>query len=300
MSRTYNGLPENRRKKLKELLINQGFVRVMEAHDALSGLIVDNVKLEENGQVKEYDALWSSSLCDSTIRAKEDIEIVDMSSRIASLREIMEVTDKPIIVDGDTGGKIEHFKINVRKLEECGVSAVIIEDKTGLKRNSLFGTDVEQSQDSVENFCEKIKAGKNELLTEDFMIIARIESLILNKGVEDALNRAFAYVGAGADGIMIHSKSKESTEIVEFINRFRQSNQSTPIVVVPTTYNTIKEEELRNIGANIVIYANQLIRGAYLTMDNIAREILRNERSYEVDDKCITIKEILNLIRGCE
>lgn len=297
MAKTINGLPDNRRKKLKQLLLEKKFVRIMEAHDALSAIIVENIKIEDNYKIKEYDGIWLSSLCDSTIRGKEDIEIVDITSRLTTMKEIMEVTDCPIIFDGDTGGITEHFVYNVKKLEELGASAIIIEDKIGLKRNSLFGTDVKQEQDDIDNFCHKIKEGKNALLTKDFMIIARIESLILNKGIEDALERAKAYVGAGADGIMIHSKSENGNEIIDFCNKFRQINTDIPLIIVPTTYNHIKEEVFRANGINMVIYANQLIRCAYLAMKDVAKSILENERSYEVNDKCISIKEILNLIK---
>lgn len=299
MDRKY-GLPENRRKKLKELLREKKFVRIMEAHDALSGLIVEKVNINKDNETKEYDGMWISSLCDSTVRGKEDIEIVDLTSRITTLNEIMEVTTKPIIFDGDTGGLIEHFEYNVRKLEQIGVSAVIIEDKTGLKRNSLFGTEVKQEQDSIENFCEKIRRGKRSLVTDDFMIIARIESLILDKGMEDALTRADAYIEAGVDGIMIHSKSSDATEIIEFCKSFRNKHMNIPLVVVPTTYNYVTEEEFKKLGVNVVIYANHLIRSAYLTMSKVAKTILENDRSLEVNDDCISIKEILNLIKNGE
>ena len=238
-----------------------------------------------------------SSLCDSTVKGKPDIELVDYTSRLKTIDEIMEVTTKPIILDGDTGGKIEHFSYLVRTLERIGVSAIIIEDKTGLKKNSLFGTDVVQTQDSIENFSQKIVAGKLAQKTKDFMIIARIESLILERGMEDALERAFAFTKAGADGIMIHSRKKDPTEIFEFVRRFREQDKETPIVVVPTSFNSVTEDEFEKAGVNIVIYANHLIRSGIPAMKKVAETILFNQRAKEADELCMPIKEILSLIK---
>jgi phosphoenolpyruvate phosphomutase len=240
--------------------------------------------------------MWLSSLCDSTAKGKPDIELVDMTSRFRTIDEIMEVTTKPIIFDGDTGGLTEHFIYTVRSLERMGVSMVIIEDKTGLKKNSLFGNEVEQTQDSIENFCEKIAAGKEAQKTKEFMICARIESLILEKGMDDALARAFAFVGAGADAIMIHSRRKDPSEIFEFVEKFRAKDSVTPIVVVPTSFNTVTEEEFKQRGVNVVIYANQLTRTGFPAMQNAARTILEHHRAKECDDMCMSIKEIINLI----
>jgi phosphoenolpyruvate phosphomutase len=240
--------------------------------------------------------MWLSSLCDSTAKGKPDIELVDMTSRFRTIDEIMEVTTKPIIFDGDTGGLTEHFVYTVRSLERMGVSMIIIEDKTGLKKNSLFGNEVEQTQDSIENFCEKIAAGKEAQKTKEFMICARIESLILEKGMDDALNRAFAFVGAGADAIMIHSRRKDPSEIFEFVEKFRIKDSVTPIVVVPTSFNTVTEEEFKQKGVNVVIYANQLTRTGFPAMQNAARTILEHHRAKECDDMCMSIKEIINLI----
>ena len=259
-------------------------------------MIVENAKVEKDDEIKQFDAIWVSSLCDSTAKGKPDIELVDTTSRENTINEIMEVTTKPIILDGDTGGLIEHFVYKIKTLERMGVSAIIIEDKVGLKKNSLFGTDVQQSQDTIEHFCEKIRAGKNAQTTSDFMIIARIESLILEHGMEDALQRAFAYVEAGADGIMIHSKKKEPAEIFEFCEKFRAKYEDVPIVVVPTTYNQITEEELGKHGINIVIHANHLIRSAFPAMNKVAHTILENGRSLEASEHCMPIKEILTLI----
>ena len=289
-------VPESRRGKLKKLISLKPIVRTMEAHNGLSALVVENAKVVKDEKINSFDAIWISSLTDSTAKGKPDIELVDMTSRINTINEIMEVSSKPIILDGDTGGLIEHFVFNIKTIERIGVSAIIIEDKIGLKKNSLFGTDVEQTQDSIENFCEKIKAGKKALITDEFMIIARIESLILKQGMEDAINRAKAYIDAGADGIMIHSREKEPDEIFEFCEKFNEFAPNIPLVVVPTSFNQVYEEEFAKKGVNIVIYANHLIRSAYPSMMETATTILENERCKEVDDNCLPIKEILTLI----
>lgn len=290
-------MPEYRRKRLRQLLAMTPIVKAMEAHSGLTGLIVEKTVIEgDNGKLDQFDAMWISSLCDSTAKGKPDIELVDMTSRYRTIEDITEVTTKPIIFDGDTGGLTEHFVYTVRTLERLGVSAVIIEDKTGLKKNSLFGTEVKQTQDSIENFSAKIAAGKKAQLTDDFMIIARIESLILEQGMEDALTRAHAFVEAGADGIMIHSRKKDPAEILEFCDKFRAENQTTPIVVVPSSFNTITEAELAEHGVNIVIYANQLTRSAFPAMQQTAKDILKYHRAKEVDDRLMPIKQIITLI----
>lgn len=289
-------MPEFRRKRLRQLIQMRPIVKVLEVHSGLTGLIAEKTVVESNGRLDQFDAMWISSLCDSTAKGKPDIELVDMSSRIRTIDDVMDVTTKPIILDGDTGGLVEHFVYNVRTLERMGVSAVIIEDKTGLKKNSLFGTEVAQTQDSIENFCEKIREGKQVLRTDDFMIIARIESLILERGMEDALKRAAAYVQAGADGIMIHSRKKTPDEILGFCHKFRVTDADTPIVVVPTSFNSITEEELAKAGVNIVIYANQLTRSAFPAMQSTAEEILKNHRALEVDSKLMPFKDIIRLI----
>ncbi len=289
-------MPEYRRKRLRQLLTLCPVVKTIEVHNGLTGLIAEKTVVENNGELAQFDAMWISSLCDSISKGKPDIELVDMTSRFRTIDDVMEVTTKPIIFDGDTGGLIEHFVYTVRSLERMGVSAVIIEDKTGLKKNSLFGTEVEQTQDSIAHFCEKIQAGKKVQLTDDFMIIARIESLILEKGMEDALTRADAYVGAGADGIMIHSRKKDPAEILEFCDRFRVKNKETPIVVVPSSFNSVTEAELAAHGVNIVIYANQLTRSAFPVMEQTAEDILKYHRALEVDSRLLPIKDILTLI----
>lgn len=289
-------LPDVRRGRLKKAIEMKGLITAMEAHNGITGLIVEDTIVHDDGKSYQFDAMWVSSLCDSTAKGKPDIELVDMSSRMRTIDEIMDVTTKPIIFDGDTGGLTEHFVYTVRTLERMGVSAVIIEDKTGLKKNSLFGTEVEQTQDSIEHFSEKISAGKAAQKSTDFMIIARIESLILDKGMEDALIRARAFKNAGADGIMIHSRKKEPDEIFEFVEKFRSEDSHTPIIVVPTSFNSVTEEEFKKRGVNIVIYANQLTRSGFPAMKKTAETILLNHRAKEADDQCIPIKEILTLI----
>ena len=289
-------LPDMRRARLKKLLNMKGLVTALEAHSGITGLIVEKTVVYQNGGTKQFDAMWISSLCDSTAKGKPDIELVDMTSRFRTIDDIMEVTTKPIIFDGDTGGLVEHFVYTVRSLERMGVSMVIIEDKTGLKKNSLFGTEVKQTQDTIENFCDKIRAGKKAQKTNDFMICARIESLILEQGMDDALKRAFAYVDAGADAIMIHSRRKEPDEIFDFLQKFRTQNIETPIVLVPTSFNMVYEEEFKKRGANIIIYANQLTRTGFPAMQNAAKMILENHRAKECDDICMSIKDIINLI----
>ena len=289
-------MPEYRRKRLRQLLDIRPVVKAIEVHSGLTGLIAEKTVVEHDGELDQFDAMWISSLCDSTAKGKPDIELVDMTSRFRTIDDVTEVTTKPIIFDGDTGGLTEHFVYTVRTLEKMGVSAIIIEDKTGLKKNSLFGTEVEQTQDTIENFSAKIRAGKNAQLTDDFMIIARIESLILERGMEDALERARAFVKAGADGIMIHSRKKDPAEILEFCDKFRQENKQTPIVVVPSSFNTITEEELAEHGVNVVIYANQLTRSAFPAMQKTAEDILRFHRAKEVDDRLMPIKNIITLI----
>lgn len=289
-------MPEYRRKRLRQLISMTPIVKAMEAHSGLTGLIVEKTIVEHEGKLDQFDAMWISSLCDSTAKGKPDIELVDMTSRFRTIDDIMEVTTKPIIFDGDTGGLTEHFVYTVRSLERMGVSAVIIEDKKGLKKNSLFGTEVEQTQAIIEEFSAKIAAGKKAQLTEDFMIIARIESLILEKGMENALERARAFVKAGADGIMIHSRKKDPAEIIEFCDKFRAEDKTTPIVVVPSSFNVITEEELAEHGVNIVIYANQLTRSAFPAMQQTAEDILRHHRAKEVDDRLMPIKNIITLI----
>jgi len=290
--------PQMRMKSLKKLIYSKKPVRILEAHNGLTGLIVEKTKVEKDGKIKEFDGMWISSLCDSTAKGKPDIELVDLTSRLNTINDILEVTTKPIIVDGDTGGQIEHFVYTVKTLERLGVSAIIIEDKTGLKKNSLFGTDVDQTQDTMEHFSDKIRAGREARVTSDFMIISRIESLIANAGMEDAINRAKAYIEAGTDGIMIHSKEKDGKEIIEFCRLYNEFENRVPLIVVPTSYNFMKEDELMELGINVVIYANHLLRSAYPAMVNTAKSILENGRSKEASVNCMPIKEILTLIPG--
>ena len=289
-------MPEFRRKRLRKLFEICPIVKTCEVHSGLTGLIAEKTIVQNNGELAQFDAMWISSLCDSTDKGKPDIELVDMSSRLRTIDDVLDVTTKPVVLDGDTGGLIEHFIYNVRTLERVGVSAVIIEDKIGLKKNSLFGTEVEQTQDTIEHFCDKIKAGKAAQRTEDFMIIARCESLILEKGMEDALTRTKAYVKAGADGIMIHSRKKDPAEIFQFCDEFRKDDKDTVIVVVPTSYNSVTEEELAAHGINMVIYANQLMRSAFPAMQATAEAILKNHRTMEIEDTLMPFKDIIRLI----
>ena len=289
--------PNKRLKSLRRLINTKPILRFMEVHNGLTGLIVEKTSVQKGMEKRDFDGLWLSSLTVSTSKGKPDTEVVDFSSRFQTIEEILEVTTKPMIVDGDTGGRTEHFRFRVRTLERLGVSAVIIEDKIGVKRNSLFGTEVFQEQDTIENFCDKIQEGNRVLLTNDFMIIARIESLILKKGMDNALTRAQAYIDAGADGIMIHSKQKDGKEIIEFCNKFKTIEKRVPLVVVPSTFTHIKEKEFKELGVNIVIYGNHLIRSAYPSMVKTAESILNHGRCKEVSEQyCMPIKEILTLV----
>lgn len=295
-ARAQLSMPDMRRARLKKLIGLKGLVTAIEAHSGITGLIAEKTTVVQDGKTYQFDAMWVSSLCDSTAKGKPDIELVDMTSRFRTIDDIMEVTTKPIIFDGDTGGLTEHFVYTVRSLERMGVSMIIIEDKCGLKKNSLFGTEVAQKQDTIENFSAKIAAGKKAQKTKDFMICARIESLILERGMDDALTRAVAFVKAGADAIMIHSRKKDPSEIFEFIEKFRAKDAITPLVIVPTSFNSVTEDEFRNRGANVVIYANQLTRSGFPAMQKAAETILKNHRALEADDMCMSIKQIINLI----
>jgi phosphoenolpyruvate mutase len=290
--------PGYRMRQLRRLMEAKGVVRILEAHNGLSGLIVEKTALSVNGVRQEFDGMWLSSLTDSTAKGRPDTELVDRTSRMQTMNDILEVTTKPVIMDGDTGGPAEHFTFLVKTLERLGVSAVIIEDKVGLKRNSLFGSEVEQVQDTVANFCSKISQGKKAQVGNDFMIIARIESLIAGAGMEDALQRARAYIEAGADGIMIHSRQKDATEITEFCRAYRGFDRRVPIVAVPSSYHQVTEAELSELGVQVVIYANHLLRSAYPAMRRTAETILRHGRALEADGECMSINEVLNLIPG--
>lgn len=288
--------PDFRVKRLKRLIEAKKVVRIIEAHSGLTGLIAENTRVQVNGQGREFDGMWASSLTDSTTRGKPDIEAVDLTSRLENINNLAEVTTKPIVFDGDTGGILEHFTFTVRTLERLGVSAVIIEDKCGLKQNSLFGTELPQQQESIEVFCQKIKAGKRASIHPDFMIIARIESLILKKGLDDAIKRARAYIEAGVDGIMIHSKESSPDEVFAFCDAYIQFEYKVPLVAVPTTYNTVTEEELAERGVNVVIYANQLLRSAYPAMVQTAQSILTHGRAHEAGASLMSVKDIITLI----
>ncbi len=297
--RSIGTTPAIRAMRLKRLIESKDIVTICEAHNGLSGLIVENASVVENGIKTEFDGIWISSLTQSAAKAKPDIGYLDTSSRAEVLNDILETTTKPIIYDADCGGPTEHFVFTVRSLERLGVSAVIIEDKVGLKKNSLFGTEVEQTQDDISTFCEKIKAGHAARVTDSLMIIARIESLILNAGMDDAILRAKAYLDAGADGIMIHSRKADGEEIKEFCQLYNQLPNRKPLVVVPSAFNHMYESELAELGVNIVIYANQLLRAAYPAMMNVATSILTNHRAKEASQNyCMEIKDIITLLPG--
>jgi len=288
--------PIYRLKKLRRILEFKPLIRILEAHNGLTGLIVEKTKVIEKGKIFEFDGIWESSLTDSTSKGKPDTAAVDITSRIQTIEQILEVTTKPMIVDADSGGLPEHFVFTVKSLERLGISAVIIEDKIGAKRNSLFGIDIKQTQDNIKDFSQKISVGKKAQATDDFMIIARIESLILKKGVDDALKRAAAYIKAGADGIMIHSKDKSPKEILEFCKEYKKFKYKVPLVAVPTTYNRIMEKRLESAGVRIVIYANHLLRSSYPAMTKTAELILKHHRAYEASKLCLPIKDVLRLI----
>ena len=290
--------PDIRRSLLKRLLKSKKISRFLEAHSPISAIIGENVFIEKKGKRIEFDGFWSSSLTDSTLLGKPDNESVEISQRLAGVNQIFDVTSKPLIFDGDTGGKVEHFEMKVKSMERLGVSAVIIEDKTGLKKNSLLQNTKSQIQENKKKFAEKISIGKKAQNSKEFMIIARIESFILGKGIKDAIERAHAYVKAGADGIMIHSKSKDPKQIFEFAKIFRKKYKDIPLISVPSSYNQVKEAELEKVGFNVVIYANHMLRASYPSMKDIAEQILKNSRTKEIDKKLLTIKEILNLIPG--
>ena len=288
--------PEIRMKALRRLINLKPVTRILEVHNGLTGRVVDETKININGMVRQFDGMWLSSLTDSVAKGKPDTGCVDFSSRVQTVNEVFEVTTKPMIVDGDNGGIPEHFVYMVRTLERLGVSAVIIEDKTGIKRNSLFGGVAPQMQETSEKFCEKIRAGKYAQVTDDFMIIARIESFIAKAGLTDALLRAQAYIKAGADGIMIHSKENNTEEIFAFCRNYNTFSQKVPLVAVPSMYSAVTERELADVGIKVVIYANHLLRSAYPAMVNTAKAILQHERSYEAEYACMPIHEILNII----
>lgn len=287
-------------KKLKDLSKTKRIVRLLEAHNGLTGLIVEKIKIHRGNREVEFDGIWESSLTDSISKGKPDISVVDVTSRVLTIHDILDVTTKPILVDADNGGLIEHFGFTVRTLERLGVSAVVIEDKVGAKRNSLFGTNIFQEQDTIEHFCKKIQFGKSRQTTKDFMIIARIESLILKQGMDDALQRATAYIQAGADGILIHSNEKAPDEVLTFCKAYKKITETIPLVVIPTTYNIITETELVRAGVKMVIYANQLLRSAYPAMVKVAQMILQNGRSLETDKLCIPVSQVLHLIPFAE
>ena len=290
--------PQNRVSKLKRLVASKQIVRILESHNSLTGLIIENLKVKKRFKFIEYDGMWSSSLTDSATKGKPDNSSLDFSARISSLNDMMDVTTKPLVFDADNGGQIEHLPFLIRSLERSGVSAIIIEDKVGLKKNSLFKNQSNTKQDKPNIFAKKIKKICNSRQNNDFMVIARIESFIVGKGLKDALKRAEIYSKAGADAILIHSKEKTPSEIFSFAKEFRKSKFFKPLVSVPSTYSKVYEKDLIKNGFKIVIYANQLLRAAYPAMQNAAKSILEKSRALEIDKKIISIKEIINLIKN--
>ena len=286
----------NRVSKLNRLIKSKEIVRVLESHNSLTGLIIENLKIEKNKKIEEFDCMWSSSLTDSATKGKPDNQSVDYSSRISSLNDTLDVTSKPLIFDADNGGQFEHLSFLVRSLERNGVSAIIMEDKVGLKKNSLFADQKNAKQDSPIAFAKKIKRACTTRKSKDFLIIARIESFILGKGLKDALKRAEIYSKAGADAILIHSKEKTPEEIFSFSKIFNKSKFSIPLVAVPSTYSRVYEKDLVKNGFKVVIYANHLLRAAYPAMEHTAKKILENKRSFEIEKNIIPIKKIINLI----
>lgn len=291
-------IPSNRQNLLKRLIESKDICRILETHSPLSAIIAEKVFYRNKNKKKiEFDGFWSSSLTDSTLRGKPDIEVLDLNQRLSNINDIFDVTTKPLIIDIDTGGKVEHFEINIKTIDRMGISAVIMEDKKGLKKNSLFGNSVKQEQEDIKSFSNKISVGKKSL-SSNLMIIARIESLILNKPISDALKRAKSYIDSGADGIMIHSKDKNPKKIFEFANKFRKFNARIPLVVVPSSFNNVKEAQLIDHEFNIVIYANHMLRASYPAMKRTAENILKHGRSFEIDKSLLSIKDILELIPG--
>jgi len=289
--------PTSRISNLKRLMDNKKIVRILEAHSPLSGLIAENIKIEKGNKIVQFDAMWSSSLTDSSVKGKPDNQSLDFSSRFSGIGDILDVTTKPIIFDADNGGRLEHLPFTIRTLERLGVSAIMIEDKVGLKKNSLFSDQRGVKQDSIKDFCKKIKLVKKTRKSEDFLIGARIESFILGKGLQDGLKRAEAYSKAGADIILIHSKEKNPKEIFSFSKIFRKNKFYKPLVSVPSTYSKTTESMLIKNGFKIVIYANHMLRAAYPAMQNAAKSILKNQRSFELESKISSVKEVINLIK---
>ena len=296
-SKLINHSPDNRVSILKRLLNTKKIIRVLESHSPLSGLIAENVKIKKKNSIEQFDAMWSSSLTDSSLKGKPDNQVLDFSSRFSGLGDLLDVTSKPLIFDGDNGGRLEHLSYTIKTLERLGVSAIMIEDKIGLKKNSLFSDQSGSKQDTIKDFCKKIQLIKKVRKSEDFLIGARIESFILGKGLKDGLKRANAYSDAGADLILIHSKEKTPKEIFSFSKIFKKSKYRKPLVSVPSTYSKTNETMLIKNGFKIVIYANHMLRAAYPAMENAATSILKNQRSYELENKISSVKKVINLIK---
>jgi len=297
MSLKYTIPAKERVGLLKKLIEEKGFVRLIEVHNGLSALIAQmcSVKKEEN--VIEYDGFWESSFTDSASKGIPDAEIVGYDSRLVTIDEILNVTSKPMIIDGDTGGSAAQFEYLVRKLGRLGVSGIIIEDKMFPKRNSL-DKDAKQILEDPEVFSQKIQRGQEVKLGEDFFIIARIESLIAGRSLNDAVSRARQYIIAGADGIMIHSKKDTPNDILSFASEYEKiciELKRRPILVcVPTTYNLITDKELHDHGFNVIIHANQMLRAAHKSMKKVSEVMLRNDRGFEAEALCSPVSEVFS------
>lgn len=289
-------LPHVRLRQLRQLIEARPLVRLLEAHNGLTGLIVDTVHVEVEHDVLEFDGMWASSFTDATMRGKPDNEAIDLTARLATLNDVLDVTAKPILFDADTGGHPEHLVLTVRSLERLGISGIVIEDKAGLKHNSHLGADRRQVQDCADRFAAKIRAAAESRVTEDFLIIARIESLILNNGLDDALQRAQAYLAAGADGLMIHSRQRTPGEIFSFCEHYARLEPRKPLVVTPSSYSSVYERELQAAGANVVVYANQMLRAAYPAMVRVARSILAHGRAFDSEAECLPLEQAVRLI----
>lgn len=284
-------LPENRRAMLKKRLSESPFIRVIETVNALEALAVRDA---EKHSGKAFDAIWFSGLCCAAFKGKPDNEFVEMSEKKHDIEDIFSISEKPLIIDMDTGGIVTHFCRRIAELERIGVSAVVIEDKTGVKHNSLYGKANIHSMENADVFADKIRQAKHSLATGYFMIFARIESFIAGENMETALYRADRYISAGADGIVIHSIRNDGSDAFEFAKKFRKKYPHVPLAFIPTAYGSFTDKELHRKGADIVIYANQLMRSAYRAMTASALAILENGRADE--DCCEPVKTILEAI----
>lgn len=269
--------------KLRELFKNPGVIRIVGAHDGLGAKIV-----ERNG----FDGVWAGGLEISTSYAVPDASILTMSQYLERAIEMNDSVSIPVIADCDTGfGNSNNVIHMVKKYESAGIAAVCIEDKKFPKVNSLLFKG-RQELASIAEFVGKIMAAKNAQATKNFMVFARVEALIAGWGQEEALKRAHAYVQAGADAILIHSKTSSPQPIIDFAKSW---NNSAPLVIVPTTYPSIAFEQIKELGIKMVIYANQGLRAAIKAMDSVLSEIFGDKTTLGVEEKITSMKEIFEL-----